>query len=210
MADTLDLLTLAEAKTALNMSGSTHDTELAQWITAISRRIDKLCGSVVQRTVSSETLDGGTSSIRPVKAPISSVTTLTEYSGTTATVLTAETNASKPDDSYMLESYGGDWDWVIRRRAGNTDGTFAVGRRNIDLAYVGGRYADTASVDAKFKLAAGAILRRLWQREQGAWARGADPFEVGAGGMGTVGFFKAVDPMVTELLHEELRPVASG
>lgn len=202
MADTLDIVTLAEAYRATNNPAATgHDDELAQWITAVSRRIDKACGPVVQRTISNELHDGGTARIRLDWDHVDSVTTLTEYVDTTGTTLSAETNASKPADAYMLETLGG-VSWV-RRRASGADDTFASGRKNIDVTYVAGRYADTASVDGLFKMAVGSILRRLWARDAGAWARGGDPFDTGS-----QAFFDAFKQSMKEFLADEVRAPA--
>lgn len=202
---TNDLLTLAEAKTALNLeaSATTHDTELALWITAVSTRIDKLCAPVVIRTVTDETHDGGRSCIRLRKAPVSeasatTVTSVSEYDQTTLTALTAETNGSKPAQAFAFDQVLG----LLYRRSSGSDASFVSGRGNVLVTYQAGRYSATATVDALFKLAAGAILRRLWQREQGAWATGGDPFVESTGS----GFFNAVDPMVKELLGDELLP----
>lgn len=206
VADTLDLLSLSEAKTAINLSGSGHDTQLAQFITAVSRRIDDLCGPVVVREVTSEAYDGGCSTIWLRSTPVDTVGTVVEYRGTSGTTLTAATVTNQPSSAYLLDVRG--HYAALRRRSGNGDSTFASGRRNIVVTYDAGRYANTAAVDAKFKMAAGSILRRLWNREAGAWARGGNPFE--EAGVGTVGFFKAIDPMVQELLADELTTRRAG
>lgn len=207
-----DVLTIAEAKTAVNYDQSTtnHDDELGLWVTAVSTKLDRLCGPVVIRTVTDETHDGGLGHIRLREAPESrtsatTVTSVTEYDGTTSTVLTAETNASKPADGFLFDSTTG----TIYRRSSGADGSFPSGRRNVLVTYQAGRYAGTASVDSLFKMAAGSVLRRLWKREQGAWSTGGNPFEeVGSGG--TVGFFKAVAPTVLELLSDEMRGPVVG
>lgn len=202
-----DVLTLAEAKTALNTnSGTGNDTEITLWITAVSARLDDLCGAVVIRTVTDEVYDGGRSFLPLRQAPVSktsatTVTTVKEYASTTLTTLTAETNDSKPSDGFLFDPTLG----FLYRRASGSGGTFASGRQNVLVTYDAGRYATTADVDGRFKLTAGAILRRLWHREQGAWARGGDPFEPGAAG--AAGFFKTVsDTMIREFLADELRP----
>lgn len=198
MADTLDILTLGEAKAAINLDSSvaTHDTEIARFVTAVSRRIDELCGPVVVRTITGEQHPGGGRSIVPRKRPVSSVTTIKEYSGTTATTLAAEDLAAgtATANDYWLDP---DLD-IIYRRSATRASVFADTR--VILTYVAGRAADTATVDAKFKIAAGSILRRLWKREAGAWARGGNPFDADAD---TNGFFRAVDPMIAELLGSE-------
>lgn len=194
MADTLDILTLTEAKTALNLTTATHDTELAQWVTAISRRIDDLCGPVVVRAVT-ETHQGGRHFVVPYQQPVSSMTTVTEYNATSPTVLAAEVfPGTITTNDYAVV------DGIVYRRMSGYDSVFA-GR--VIITYQAGRYATTAAADAKFKLAAASILRRLWAREAGAWARGGDPFANEDTG---VGFFKVVDPMINEFLGSELKP----
>lgn len=207
--DTLALLTRQEAYEAINdpasaiEQSSTRDVEIVDmWVPAVSRRIDDLCGPVVARTITEELHDGGVRKIWLHHTPIYAVTSVTEYDDTAAVTLTAETNAAKPSDAYLADGPGR-YDRYLLRRSDNADAMFESGRRNVVVTYEAGRFADTASVDAKFKLAAASILRRLWSREAGAWARGGDPFaEAGAG---SVGFFKAVDPMVSEFLGDEMR-----
>ena len=206
MADTYDLISLTEAKTAINLtvSSTNHDTELAQIITAVSQRVVDKCGPVVLTTVTNEAHDGGCTAIWLRKTPVDSVTTVTEYVGTTGTALTAESNASKPASAYLLEARG-HYAKLIRR-SGNGDGTFASGRLNIVVTYQAGRAANTGAVDAKFKQAAAAIVHRLWVRDAGAWARGGDPYE----DENRVRFFRAVDPMVEEFLGDELKQRRAG
>lgn len=214
MADPLDLLTLEEGYRAVSDpvntdavaagGGGTHDTRLALWITAVSRRVDDICGPVVIRTVTNELHDGGRNTIVLDKGPVSSVTSVTEYDGTTATTLTAETNATKPTDAYLVEREGRVV--FLRRRSSDADKDFEDGRNNIEVTYEAGRYADTASVDAKFKEAASAVLRRIQKREGGAWAQGADPFARPP----EIGFFRAMDPMIEEFLGDELEPDKQG
>lgn len=198
MADALDILDIDEAEAALNMTGATHEAELAQWVTAISRRIDDACGPVVVRSVT-ETHQGGSSWIIPYTQPVYEVTTLTEYSGVAPTVLAVEAFPTVTSADYALVN------GIVYRRSSGCDAVFAGGR--VIITFDAGRYADTASVDAKFKAAAGSILRRLWAREAGAWARGGDPF---ANADTTVGFFKAVDPMIDEFLGSERLAPAIG
>lgn len=214
MADTYDLLTLVEGYTAINDPTSaaagtgSHDTELATFITAVSRVVVDLCGPVVDQTITSELHDGGKYLIRPRVTPVSSVTSITEYQSTTGQALSAETNASKTAHDYLLHSDG--HHVTIHRRSSNTDRLFPTGRRNVDLAYVAGRAASTATVDAKFKLAASAILRRVWKREGSAWAQSSDYFGSVDDPAPGLSFFRAVKPMVDEFLHDELRPHVHG
>lgn len=211
MADTLDLLTLAEGYTAINDSASAlagtgpYDTRLAQMITAVSRRVDDKCGPVVQRTISGEEhprrqgRDLG-NAIYLRYRPVASVTTITEYVGTSPQVLTAENFPTVTGNDYRLVNNG--LSGVVERRNSGYPWAFAAGSQygRVIVTYVAGRYASTAAVDAKFKEAAAAILLRLWKRGGGPWAGGSDPFTDSSG----IGFFRAVDPMIAEFLAEEM------
>jgi hypothetical protein len=160
MADTLDVVTLAEAKADL---GDLGDALLAEYITRVSRLLDKVCGPIVQRTVTNEYHDGGDTSVLLSEWPVVSVTTATEYQGTTAVTLTEEAVTTSPGSGFLVDFAKG----RVHRRSGKRDWTFYPGRRNIVVTYVAGRYADTASVDDRFKAAAIITLRNLWSREQG-------------------------------------------
>lgn len=168
-ADTLDVLTLPEARAAINLGASdtSQDAKLPPFITAVSRRLDLLIGPIVQRTVNNEAADGGRSYIDLTFSPISSVTSVTEYAGTTGTALSLSSNTSQPATGYLLKLNAfGFYTGRLYRRSGNADGWFPEGRGNVVTTYVAGRYADTASVDPKYKQAASFMLANLFRREQ--------------------------------------------
>lgn len=204
---TLDLLDLDEARRAVNLpspSTSDADDDLKLFVSGISGRIDELCGPVVQRTITDEKHDGGRCRILLDLQHVSSVTSVSEWAGTTETTLAAETNASKPASGYLLDPVG-PYGFVYRR-ASNGDATFPAGRRNVLVTYVAGRYADTAAVDERFKLAASAVLRRVFKREQSSWAHTPDFFTDTENPRPGLMFYKAVDPMLIEFLADELLP----
>lgn len=196
MAETTDILTFDEAQQAINMvgSGATHGFELEMWVSAISEAIDDACGPVVVRTITDEThYVDGENVLYLRHTPVSTVTTVTEYRSGTGTPVTAE--AVGVAGGYLLHN-----DTLTRRSSWSTSSWFGI----VTVSYTAGRYATTDDVAAKFKLAAASILRRLWARESAAWSRGGDVF----GTEPTIGFFKAVDPMITEFLGDELKPPA--
>ena len=205
-----DVLSISEAATAVGGRGGRWDDVLPALVTATSRRLDELVGPVVQRTVANELLDGGGYVVQTRLYPITSITSITEYRDTTGTALSAESNASKPTNAYLVDLYGPDvafLDGTIRRRTAGADAVFPDGRQNVDVTYVAGRYADTSSVAERFKEAARLILRNLIRGQQGL----ASTFGGAAAGGGEVtdaqrivpGF--AVPNAVRELLRDELQ-----
>lgn len=198
MSDLLDVLSLDEGMTAIAMTGSgaAHEDTVAAAITAISRRLDALVGPIVVRTITDEIhYPSGNSPIWLDHQPVSSITSLIEYSSGTGTALTAEDYDTS--GTYLLR------DGMIVRRSGFY--TTSWYGSAVKVTYVAGRYATTAAVDARFKTAAAAILRRWWAREAPAWARGGDPFAQEGGG---IGFFQVVMPVVQEFLADEMLPPA--
>lgn len=201
---TLDVLTLEEAKDAINAANTTeHDTELPAWIAGVSKRLDKLTGPVVRRGVVDEKHDGGLSVIFLDLFPVYSVTSVVEYAGTVPVTLTEETNAVKPADAYALDTFSADpalkSNCVTRRRS-NADGVFAVGRRNVVVSYEAGRFGTTATVDERFKMAARITLMYWWRSQQTSTA------PVGDYDVPTINFPKfAVPNAVREMLCDDIQ-----
>lgn len=206
MSDPLDVISLDDAKVAINYDITESDSEsrLQPAITALSRRLDDMVGPIVQREVT-EYHDGSAGTIWPHQTPVVSITSLTEYDGSTEAVLVAETFGTRPDGAYLLEQSGSyAHDARIVRRSGGSNVMFPYGSRNVELVYVAGRAASTADVDALFREAAGMILRRYWRREAGSWTQSADFFEAAEPSLGT-GFFKVIDSVVGEFLAHEMK-----
>lgn len=170
MTTTYDLIVLADAKASLNIetSDTSADAELAIVISAVSQRLDDLCGPVVNRTFTDEAYDGGDSYIvlRHASAvDINATTTVTavkEYdTGGALTTLTAETVTSKPDSAFLMSVAEGARN-VLLRRAGGADAVFQPGRSNILVTYTFGRAAATASVPERFQEAARICVNHIW------------------------------------------------
>lgn len=200
MADVLDILTEAEGQRAINVTDAgLHATELALAVTAVSQAIDAACGPVVARTVT-EVHAGGTSAIWPYQSPVLSVTSVTEFDGTTSTVLTNESVFGTVGGPTGFVLTGG---YRIDRRSGGHLHAFGAGQ--VQVVYEAGRFASTVTVGARWKYAASAILRRLWKREGSAWAFSPDFYANSDEAAATSSFFRAVEPMIAEFLPDERR-----
>ncbi len=196
-----DLVTLGETKAALRLPSNASDGLLAAWVSAVSVRVDELCGPVVNRTITDEFHDGGWPSIYPRFVPVSSVTSLSEYdSAGTVTALSAEDYDTKPSSAFLVDGE------VIRRRSSGSDATFVLGRRNVRLTYVAGRVANTAAVTEQFKRAALVVLRHMWSQEHG---QPGPTYGVGDGELVVVGAGWAIPRRARDLLGNEMRPQAT-
>lgn len=166
-ADTLDVLSLAEAKTVLKITDTdvARDARLERVITAVSRRFDDEWGPIVTRTVPAATYEPACWDLW-VDGPIYSTPaiTITEYDRAgTAQLLTLETYDTKPTHGYRLEprsGLGGGYTGRIRRTAGTTQQTWGTVR----LTYAAGRYANTAAVHPVFKEAASVVVDAWWEQ----------------------------------------------
>lgn len=205
MADPLDLLTLDEGKTAINMSfdNANHEEEIARQITAVSRIIDEACGPVVVRTVTEELheIGAGQATVYLDELPVQSVTTVDEFDGTTLTTL-APVAFAESTSGYFAGA------GVLARRLSGQAYIWPNGG-TVRVTYEAGRYASTETVDARFKEAAAAVLRRLWKREAGAWAQSSSFFE-DADGQVSSGFFRVARPIIEEMLAGEIRDALPG
>jgi hypothetical protein len=160
MAQTYDLLTNTEARQIVGVGGldATKDELLAQYVSGVSNKLAECVGSIVAGTVV-DSFDGGCTHVW-LRAPIyGTLTYVVEYDSTTAGTLTVETNASKPDAGYLVDTESG----RLTRRSGNADSRFPVGRDNVVVSYTVGRCASTATVPERFKMAAGIMLKNAWR-----------------------------------------------
>lgn len=206
MADTLDILTLAEARSILNFGASdtTLDTSIARVVTAVSRRLDTYVGPIVQRSVTSEIHSGGCPSIELGYGPISAISAVTEYQGTTATAITAETAGTQPTDGFYAERYKPNpalMSGVLIRRVSGTTIPWYCGSGNVLVTYTAGRSVSTGAVDPIYKQAGELMLRNLWRSYQQSTA-GFNEYDVPAQNFPTFTIPRAV----VELLEDEVQP----
>lgn len=153
-----DVLSQDEADEALKIGtlDTTKDGLITSAISAVSARLDELCGPIVQRTITSEKYITGCRGYLDLGSwPVTSVASMIEYdSGGSARSLTAETHDTKPDNGYRLHPYrgmGGGYTGYVERRSGAGCGRFAD---QVIVTYTAGRYQNTAAVDPAFKMAA--------------------------------------------------------
>ena len=206
MADTLDILTLTEARNILSIGASdtTLDTELARVITSVSRRLDTYVGPVVQRSVTSEIHSGGSTMIELGYGPISAVSAVTEYQGTHATAVTAETAGTQPTEGYYAERYKPNpalMSGILVRRISGSPCHWYWGNGNIQVTYTAGRSVSTGTVDAIYKEAAGLMVRNLWRSYQQSTG-GFGEYDVPAQNFPTF----TIPRSVVELLADEVQP----
>lgn len=185
MADVLDVITLAQAKSALDISNPAQDARLPAYITAVSRRLDQLCGPIVKRNVT-EAFDGSCGSTALLKyRPVASITSVTD-SGTLL----------DPSGYYVNPATG-----VLTKISGTMRSRWAAGFLSVSVAYVAGRFNDTASVGEPFVTAAGMLLAHLWSAEHGM----AGEFGSAPDYPGMPGFF--LPNVVKGLLGDEIQPL---
>jgi hypothetical protein len=204
MPDPLDIVTLNEAKSELNIdiNDTSVDAVISRYVTAASRRIDKLCGPVVARTVT-DTFDGGRlQAIRFVRLsaePVLAFTSVTEYAGGTPQALTAETLTTNTVTDYQFVPETG----MLFRRASGNPSWFPLGEQNIVVVYTAGRAVDTTHADADFKMGALWAVKKMWSgrtmsEDLLSGNAAVSPFGVIPGSVITNG--------VKDMLAEHLRP----
>lgn len=196
MADT-DLLTLDEAIQAVSGTGSfaQHGEDLSLMVSAVSEAIDRWVGPVVIRTITDEIHDAPAGRIELKYRPVVSVSSVTEYLSGTGTVLTAESVSAS--GGYLVRDH-----FLARRSGFYTTGWNGV----IKVTYTAGRFSSTSTVEARFKMAAKAVLTGAWAKYSAAWARGGDPFGDPTGGGS--GFFDEFTPVVRRWLQADRLPPA--
>lgn len=194
---TTDVISLDEGMAAVAMvgGGAKHGEAISLAIEAVSEAMDDYAGPIVQRTVTDELHYPSGSLIFLEHYPVISVTTVTEYSSGTPTVLTAEDFDTAGD--YLLR------DGAISRRSGfYTTGWYG---QTVKVTYEAGRFATTDDVTAKYRMAAKAALTGWWSKQAPAWARGGDPFgDPSTGGFGP-GFFDELRPVFDRWIGSERR-----
>ena len=171
MAGPTALLTLADAKTQLEISSTTttFDTELQGYIDSATEVVEDYVGPVIQRDVV-EYHDGGRWELQLRTRPVVSVTSIVETWGPNNYTLSQVSDLNVGVGSaydFTLDSGTG----TILRRAYGVTARFPIGQKNVKVTYVAGRAAVPAAVDGAMKI----IVQHLWKTRLGP-VPGQDPY----------------------------------
>jgi uncharacterized phiE125 gp8 family phage protein len=137
-----DLITLAEAKSHLNIEGDADDAELTTLIGVASDLVEEYANRVWRTTTLTEYHDGGTPDIVLGRSPVASITSITDDGG----VLDSA--------DYRLTSATG----LVHR----LHRSFLGGRQGVTVIYVTG-----ATTPSLVKQATKETLRHLWKTQRG-------------------------------------------
>jgi len=157
----------------------------------------------VRRTVT-EIHPGGDPYVVLEQVPASRTSTTTlatvrEWLGGTATVLTEETLAASSSAAFLFEVETG----ILYRRS-NFGPSWFPSRSRVEVVACAGRFADTASVDARFKEACGIVVAHLWRAKAAGPAVAQESLSDGAAHYGVAPW--AIPKAAKDLLRDELRP----
>lgn len=168
MVDTYDVLTTTEGRQICGFASTdtSRDSTIERLVTTVSRRLDDLIGPVVQRAVTGEEVHAGCSSwIELASGPVSAISSVVEYQGTTAVTLTAETPGVQPTEGYRADRYSPNPSLMsgllVRRCSGST--RYWWPEASVVVSYTAGRVASTTQVEARHKEAAALMLKNLFR-----------------------------------------------
>lgn len=171
----MGLITLDEAKAFLNITSTTYDAELQDYIDAASTAAEFYVGDITGGTWT-EHHDGGDSTIYTRHTPIQSVTSLTEYVGSITYTLTNQPLGSSVDAwGYTIDDPAAGR--IVRRSASGIAWRFAPGVGNVTITYTSG-VPGTAS--ASVRMGVEFVVRHLWTSQRGpqptpAWGGDQEP-----------------------------------
>ena len=138
------LLSLADAKAHLNVTTTTHDEELREYLEASTKVVESYVGPVVRRTYTRRVC-GGSRQIPLPHTQVTAVTNVTVVSDGSSPITLSDLSINTAAGIVSLKSGGsfgyGDMDW-----------TYTVGR---------------SSVESNWTLAAKLILQTRWQQKLG-------------------------------------------
>lgn len=202
-----DVLTVTEAKQALSVGAldTTRQDDLVRLVSAASARLDEAIGPVVRRVVTHR-VDGGRHRLELPLGPVSAVSAVTEWQGTSAVSVSEETLGTAPSDGWAGERYDPDptlLSGILVRRSGGANTCWYPGTGNIEVTYTAGRVASTTSVDPRHKEAAVLILRNLWRAYEMSTGR-TDEYDVPSASFPTFALPRAVKDLLRREMQDQV------
>lgn len=172
------IMSLADAKAHLNITGSTNDEELRSWLESVTEVIEHKVGPVVVRTYTERVWGGMLFALSHY--PVISITSITPVysSGLAVNLADLEINedGGVVSRSDQIEFSGGPW----------------------DITYKAGR----PIIPANISHAARVILKHLWETQRGGARR---PTMGGDDGTFDAGFSFSIPRRAVELLEPHMR-----
>lgn len=156
------VISLADAKTQLNMTSTTNDEELRLWLGATTEVVEYFCGSMVVRPYT-EAHSGGKASLSLYHAPVVAVSAITEFIGTVAYNLTLQP-VGQSTSAYGYSVDDAEAGIVTRRTASSWPMPFMPGTNNVTVTYTAGRPVIPYAVQGAARL----IVAHLWTTRRGA------------------------------------------
>lgn len=145
----MSTLTLAQAKSHLNITGNTHDSDLQDVIDAAEAAISERCGPLSPTTVTARIPAAGQLTLPVV--PVISLTSVTPVDSSALTI----------GDLYLDADSG-----VVEHNSGST-----FSARYYTVVYSAGR----SEVPADLLLAVKELVRHLWETRRGSTRRPGSP-----------------------------------
>lgn len=180
------IVSLAEAKEQVNIPAdvTTHDEELSGFVRATTAIVELHVGAIVRRSLT-ETFDGGREAITLTRAPVLTITSVTE-NGTAVSA-----------SGYSLSKPSG----VLRRISGSFPICWRQGIGTVVVVYVPGR----AVVEPNWTRGALIIIQHLWETQRNTSGRRP---QIGETEVRANGAFYSIPNRAVELLGEPVSGIA--
>lgn len=171
------IVSLADLKSHLNITTTTHDEELRLYIDAATEAVERIVGPVARRTVV-ETVPSGAGAFYLSTVPVISLTSLIGAYGNTTETLATGSLYVDGNTGYVAPGY-----------------TTSISYSTLTATYIAGR----AIVPASIRLATMLIAGHLWQTQRGP---GGGPPSLQSGGEDLLppGYSFAIPRRAEELL----------
>ena len=172
----MSVLSLADAKTILNVTSTTNDTEIQALIDSAEAAIAKKCGPLASTATTATHVYGQTTVLQLPRSPAISLTSVTANDGTTVTLADLSVTSSGTVEFTAGGTFGAAWYTVV---------------------YQAGR----SSVPTDLLLAVKKLVKHLWADQRGPGGRPGGMQESPV----YPGQFGALPPDVEDLLEPHLQ-----